>query len=431
MKILIVGSGAREHALCWKVASSPIVSDVYCAPGNPGIFSVARPAIDPKTGKPIAVDNINAFLDFARDNRIDLTIVGPELPLSLGIVDEFRSAGLRIFGPTRAAALIEYSKSFAKEVMTGAGVPTAKSSEATDSDATREAARKFGFPVVIKADGLAAGKGVFICHNDQELNAGIAQVFGTLKQTRVVVEEFLEGIEVSFIVATDGERVVPFPLSNDYKRLCDGDAGPNTGGMGCLSPTPRLSDSSSDELISLVIEPVLNELARRGAPYTGFLYAGLMIGRDGKPYVLEYNARMGDPECQALMRRTESDIVPVLAELAGAARSSATEDQAGLKFNFSTEQVVLVVLAAKGYPDNVEKGDQIEGIEFADSLPGIEVFHAGTSRDSSGNVVTDGGRVLSVTATGKNLKESVSSAYRASDMIQFRGRQLRRDIGAK
>lgn len=433
MKVLVIGSGGREHALCWKISQSALVKEVYCAPGNPGIFTVAAPACAPATEIALAVDNLAGLLEFAKSNQIDLTVVGPELPLSLGVVDLFRKNNLKIFGPTKAAAQLEYSKSFAKEILVAANVPTAHSITVTSKAAAVNASREFSFPVVLKADGLAAGKGVFICQDVSELEHGLDQVFGALNQQQAMLEQFIVGQEISLIVATDGNRIVPFALSNDYKRLLDRDLGPNTGGMGCLSPTPRASDAQILELVEAVIAPVLSKLKEKGVVYSGFLYAGLMIAPDGTPFVLEFNARMGDPECQALMRRTQSDIVPLLLELSDAkgdldsTSGPCIVDTAGIIL--TNNQVALAVLAARGYPDNVEKGDLIEGIEFAETQSDVKVFHAGTAYNSQGKLMTAGGRVLNVTATGHNLEAALRALYRACDMIQFRGVQLRRDIG--
>ncbi len=414
MKVLVIGAGAREHSLCWKLRRSARVGTVYCAPGNPGI---AREA----TLTPLKVDDLEGLLQFALKQQIDLTVVGPEFPLTLGIVDLFRSHGLRIFGPSKAAARIEGSKSFAKEVMLAAGVPTARCATFTNEREAADYVRQQGAPIVLKADGLAAGKGVHVCMDlDQALGA-LTNLFGELGSSTVVAEEFLHGVEVSYIVATDGERVVPCASAHDYKRIFDGDLGPNTGGMGSVSPTPRFSLAQEQEVLEQVIAPVLSEMRSRGTPFSGFLYAGLMLQPDGKISVLEFNARMGDPECQSILRRLDSDLAEILYSLSD--RGAALPPQ-----RWRPETAVCLVLAADGYPGTVKNGDQISGIAQAEELPEVVVFHAGTRLDDSGHLLTSGGRVLTVSALGMDLAEARSRAYRAADMIGFRGCQVRRDI---
>lgn len=416
MRVLVLGSGGREHAIAWKLRQSAHVTQVYCAPGNPGIAAVAQVVAIP-------VDDLAGLEDFARAERIDLTIVGPEFPLTLGIVDRFRRAGLPIFGPSQAASQLESSKHFAKEVMTAAQVPTAAYKVCTNSAALYEYLKTAPMPTVLKADGLAAGKGVFICTTHDEAYAAVKVLFEDLKTPAVVVEEFMEGVEASFIVATDGARIVPLASAHDYKRVFDNDCGPNTGGMGTVSPTPRLTGSQESWVIQHVIQPMLTEMKSRGTPYSGFLYAGLMITPTGHIKVVEFNARLGDPETQVILRRMTSDLALLLLDLATGSGQATV--------SWADNHAVCLVLAAEHYPAEPRKGDEITGIEFAESLPSVIVFHAGTGRDSQGRLLTAGGRVLNVTALGESLTEARARAYRGADMIQFRGRQLRRDIGSR
>lgn len=418
MKILVLGSGGREHAICWKLKQSMRCEKLYCAPGNPGISAVAECV-------QISVDRIPEIINFVEENKVDLTIVGPEHPLSLGVVNAFQSRGLRIFGPTQEAACLETSKSFAKQVMIDAGVRTPSSETFSEKGKALTFLKDHGAPVVLKADGLAAGKGVYVCQTLDEAFGALESLFQEFQGSSIVIEDYLVGKEASFIVATDGEQVVALPASNDYKRIFEGDRGPNTGGMGTVSPTPNLTTAQESEAIEKVIKPVLREMKKRGEPYTGFLYAGLMISPDGVINVLEFNARLGDPETQVIMRRLESDLVEVLDKLTSPV---ATSDHRIIA-EYSNEAAVCVVLAAEGYPVNVKTGDEITGIELAAQLPGVVIFHAGTKIDSSGKLSTSGGRVLNVTARAATTEEARSLAYRACDMIQFRGRQLRRDIG--
>lgn len=417
MKVLVVGAGGREHALCWRLRRAPSITEVYVAPGNPGMERVARRV-------PIGVGDIPALLDFARREAIDLTVVGPEYPLTLGIVDRFREEGLRIFGPTAAAARLEGSKSFAKEIMVAAGVPTAGYTVLTGAAEARTWLQQHGAPIVLKADGLAAGKGVYVCQTATEAAAALEALFGELRAERVVAEEMLSGPEASFIIATDGERIVPCAPAHDYKRIGDNDTGPNTGGMGVVCPTPHLSSEQAEWATAQVIAPVLREMRRRGTPFTGFLYAGLMLDPVKGIKVLEFNARCGDPECQGIMARLESDLGLLLRVLA-----EGDPKQPVPELVWAEGASVTVVLAAAGYPAEPEKGAVIEGIEFAEMIPGVVVFHAGTERRADGALVVNGGRVLNVTARGGTSSEARDRAYKAVDMIQFRGRQVRRDIG--
>lgn len=418
MKVLVVGSGGREHALCWRLGQCPGVTRLYCAPGNPGTAAVAQ-------NVPIAVNDIDALLAFAKEQQIRLTVVGPELPLSVGIVDRFEAAGLAIVGPEQAAARLESSKSFAKEIMLAAGAPTATSVSCTDEASLRASVLKTGAPVVLKADGLAAGKGVFVCMTMAEAEAAIGTLFGEMNAEVVVAEEFLAGVEASLIVVTDGETIVPLAPAHDYKRISDNDAGPNTGGMGNVSPTPRLSEEQATEAIETIVRPVIREMNRRGTPFRGFLYAGLMLCPDGRIMCLEFNARLGDPECQVIMPRLTGDLASFFLAVSERRLKDAVQD-----ISWTAKSCVCVVLAAEGYPEKVRTGDEIDGLQHVSSLPDVFVFHAGTTTDSRGKICTAGGRVLGVTALGDSLESARHNAYRACDMIQFRGRQMRRDIGA-
>lgn len=414
MKILVIGSGGREHALCWKLAQSRDVDAVYCAPGNPGISQVA-------ITEAIPVDDIEGLLAFARSVKPDLTVVGPELPLSLGVVDAFTSAGFRVFGPVKAAAMLESSKSFAKQVMEEAGVPTASCRIFDRFDLLCDYVRAISGPVVLKADGLAAGKGVFVCQTAEDRESALQSLSSMGDAgSRVVVEDFLTGVEVSYIVATDGERVVPMASSHDYKRLGENDQGPNTGGMGAVSPTPRLGPELEQKVLREVIEPVLAQLRKKGIPFKGFLYAGLMISESGDLKVLEFNVRFGDPETQPILRRMEGDLAALLFALADGKETLPA-------ISWSSQVGVCVVLAAGGYPEKPRKGDQITGLEDADSVPGVIVFHAGTAGGGS-EIRTNGGRVLNVTALGSTLEAARERAYEACGRIRFDGMQYRGDI---
>lgn len=422
MKAFVIGSGAREHALCWKLSQSAKVTELYCAPGNPGTAKVAENIA-------ISVDNLQELLKFALDNKIDLTVVGPELPLSLGIVDLFRKNNLNIFGPTQAASQMESSKDFAKEVMTAAEVPTAAYMTFTDRVAAENYCNTRGAPLVLKADGLAAGKGVCVCMDKNQLTDGLKFIFDQIKADKVVIEDFLEGVEASFIVAVSSTQIIPMATSHDYKRLLDDHRGPNTGGMGSISPTPNLTPVQEDWIVDNVIKPTLQELNNRGTPFSGFLYAGLMIAPDGTISVVEFNARMGDPECQSIMRRFNGDLFDLLYFMAK--DSSATAEQAGgesLRVDWLPQVAITLVACAEGYPGDVRKGDEILGLEFCDHFADIVIFHGGTTTDDD-KLVTAGGRVLSITAVGSSLDEARQRAYRASDMIQYKGKHVRRDIG--
>ena len=419
MKVLVVGGGGREHALCWKLRQSPLLRELYCAPGNPGIAGVADRV-------PLAAEEVQRLADFAIDMRIDLTVVGPELPLTLGIADELAKRGLPVFGPTQLAAEIEGSKVFAKQFMERHGIPTAPFAVIHDAAAARAEAARFGFPVVLKADGLAAGKGVLIPGNEAELEEAVRALFeerrfGTSAE-RVVVEAFLAGDEVSLMALCDGERVLPLATARDYKRIGDGDTGPNTGGMGAHSPSGGLAAEDAAEIVENILRPAVSGLAAEGRSFVGVLYAGLILTADG-PRVLEFNARFGDPEAQVLMLRLEDDLLPLLA--AGAAGRFDAR-----RLSFRREVAACVVLASPGYPGRPLDGEPIHGLDRARALPGVEIFHAGT-RTIDGDLVSAGGRVLSVCALDPDLSGALSRAYAAVAEIDWPGKVYRRDIGRR
>ena len=419
MKILIVGNGGREHALAWKLASDSSRPEICCAPGNAGTAALGR-------NVPIAAADVDALLAWASDARPDLTVVGPEAPLCAGLADRFRAAGLRVFGPSRAAAQLEGSKVFSKDVMTAAGVPTARAETFADAAAAVAGVRRLGAPVVVKADGLAAGKGVTVCATVEEAERAIDEAltrraFGDAGR-RVLVEECLTGEEASILALIDGERILPLASSQDHKRIFDGDRGPNTGGMGAYSPAPVVAPDLWPFLRREVFERTLNELRRRGIEYRGVLYAGIMVTRDG-PKVLEFNVRFGDPETQAVLARVDGDLLPALeACVDGRLRDDL--------LRWTDRPSVCVVMAAAGYPGAYAKGRPIDGLDAAGAMPDTVVFHAGT-RPDGGRVVTDGGRVLGVTALGTDLPGAVAAAYRAVSAIRFEGAQYRRDIAAR
>ena len=416
MKILVIGSGGREHALVWKIAQSKLVSKIYCAPGNGGIAQIAECVA-------IKADDIKGLLDFAQEQKIDLTVVGPEAPLVAGLVDEFEKAGLKVFGPSAKAARLEASKAFAKQVMLEAGVPTATSATCLGIDEASEAITNLdSFPVVIKADGLAAGKGVIICKNAEEAqdavtNMQVRKVFGQAGET-VIIEEFLEGEEASILVLTDGQEAVPLASSQDHKRIFDKDNGSNTGGMGAYSPVPVVTDELLDQVMKKVVYPVIQSLKKRGSPYRGILYAGIMVTKNG-PKVLEFNVRFGDPETQADLSRLESDLVPAMLWTIGEAKKP---DLKG-----SRKSSVCVVVASGGYPGSIENGKEIKGLDKAGKIKDVVIFHAGTKK-MNGQIVTNGGRVLGVTARGTTIKDAIAKVYQAVGKIHFEGMHYRHDI---
>ncbi len=419
MKVLVVGGGGREHALVWKIAQSPRIRKIYCSPGNAGIAQVAE-------CRPIAVENINALLELAERERIDLTVVGPEAPLTLGIVDAFAARGLRIFGPQQKAAEIEGSKAFAKFLMKKYNIPAADFQVFENFATAWEFVQEANYPLVIKADGLAAGKGVIICSNREEAKAALTRMmiektFGEAGK-RVVVEEFLDGEEASFLAFTDGERILPLPSAQDHKPIYDGDQGPNTGGMGAYSPAPVVTEAMQKQVLEEVMVRAIRGMAAEGRKYKGVLYAGLMI-KDGEVKVLEFNARFGDPEAQPLLLRMKSDLIPILEAV-------IDEKLDQVRVEWDRRAAVCVVMAAQGYPGAYEKGKIISGLEEAAKISGVYLFHAGTAL-KEGRIVTNGGRVLGVTALGENIAEAINQAYKAVGKISWDGVYYRRDIGRK
>ena len=419
MKVLVLGSGGREHAIVWKLRQSPRITKLYCAPGNGGITADAEClAAD--------VKNLDSFVQLANRLNPDLTVVGPELPLTLGIVDEFQKRGWPVFGPTRAAARLESSKSFAKEFMQRYHIPTAKYSVCTTKEQVREALKLIPAPVVVKADGLAAGKGVVMAASKEEAQRAAEEMLSGKMLgeagSRVVLEECLQGEELSFLVMSDGERVVPLVATQDHKRVFDNDQGPNTGGMGAYSTNQIVDAQMRDWLVSHIARPVIAGMRAEGAEYKGILYCGIMMTATG-PMVLEFNCRFGDPETQPIMMRLESDLLEAME--ASIARRASDGD-----FRWSPDPTVCVVMASGGYPGAFEAGKLITGIEDADRLPGVKVFHAGTNRRDH-MYYTSGGRVLGVTSRGKDLPEAVERAYDAVMKIRFEGMHYRKDIAAR
>jgi phosphoribosylamine--glycine ligase len=416
MKILVIGSGGREHALAWRLAQSPKVSRVYVAPGNAGtaredgLFNVE-------------ITGIPELVRFAQDESIHATVVGPEGPLAAGVVDAFRGAGLRIFGPARAAAQLEWSKDFAKRFMQRHGIPTAQSRTFTEAQEARAYVAHRGAPIVVKADGLAAGKGVVVASSMREAQDAIDMMLSGNKLGdaghRVVIEDFLEGEEASFIVMIDGKNILPLASSQDHKRIFDGDKGPNTGGMGAYSPAPVVTPEVHNRAMREIIAPVVKGMAAENMPYTGFLYAGLMIDSQGAPRVVEFNCRLGDPETQPILLRLKTDLLELVDHAI-----DGTLDR--IEAEWDRRAALGVVLAAAGYPDTPQKGDAIRGLPRNEE--DFHIFHSG-SAEKDGNVVTSGGRVLCVTALGDKVKIAAERAYQVIDGIRFDGMQYRRDIG--
>jgi phosphoribosylamine--glycine ligase len=419
MDILVVGGGGREHALVWKIAQSPLVNKIYCAPGNPGIAELAEVV-------PIAVDEIDALYAFAREKSIDLTVVGPELPLTLGIADKFRAGGLDLFGPDKAAAQLEGSKGFAKDLMRKYSIPTAAYASFTERDKAVAYIKEQGAPIVVKADGLAAGKGVILAQTVDEAIHAVDEILveGRFKDAgeAVVIEEFLYGEEASFFAFTDGKNILPLASSQDHKQIFDGDQGPNTGGMGAYSPAPVVTDALYKRIVAEVVQPTIDGMAAEGTPYQGILFVGLMINGDDFK-VLEFNARFGDPEAQPLLCRMKSDVVPVLRDCARGELNVST-------LEWYERAAVCVVLAAAGYPGSYPKGDVISGIDAANAIDGVQVFHAGTAVQN-GKIVTAGGRVLGVTGWADTIAAAIDKAYAGVEKISWNGMQMRRDIGQK
>ena len=418
MKILVLGSGGREHALAWKLAQSPRVQKVYVAPGNAGTALEAGV-------ENVALTKIPDLIAYCRKEKIHLTVVGPEAPLADGVVDAFRDAGLAIFGPTRAGAQLEASKDFAKSFMARHRIPTARYAAFASSNEAKAYVDAQGTPIVVKADGLAAGKGVVVAATREEAHAAIERFMDEKSLgeagARVVIEEFLDGEEASFIVMSDGSHVLPLATSQDHKRLRDGDAGPNTGGMGAYSPAPVVTPKVHARVMREIIQPAIQGMSADGSPYVGFLYAGLMIDRDGNPKTLEFNCRLGDPETQPIILRLKSDLLALVEHALAGTLSRAAVD-------WDRRSALGVVLAAAGYPDDPRKGDRIEGLPKPSA--DCRIFHAGTRLEGK-SVLTNGGRVLCVTALGDSVKMARALAYETIERVRFEGMQFRRDIGGR
>lgn len=417
MRILVVGSGGREHALVWKIGQSPLVKKIFCSPGNPGIRKHAE-CVD------IPVDDIENLKKFALKESIDLTVVGPEKPLVDGITDSFQEAGLKVFGPSKEGARIEGSKAFAKEIMKEEGVPTGRFKVFDDRDKCRDYLESSAIaPIVVKADGLAAGKGVIIAHTLEEAKKAVddmmvKEVFGEAG-SKVVIEEYLQGPEVSILAFCDGDNILPMISAQDHKKAYDGDRGPNTGGMGAFSPSPHYTPKVHEAVLRKIFTPVLRGLKKRGILYRGILYAGLILTKEG-PKVLEFNCRFGDPETQAVLKCLQSDLVEVMLAVCEGRLQE-------VKMDWISGSAVCVVLASGGYPGSYEKGKSISGLEEAEKE--AVVFHAGTAEGENGKIVTAGGRVLGVTASGRDLREASDKAYAAAEKIEFENMHFRRDIG--
>ena len=417
MKVLVLGSGAREHAMCWSLANSPLISKLICAPGNPGIAEEAQ-CIN------ININNNDEIISLALKEKVDLVIPGPEIPLVNGIIDELNKVNIKAFGPSKEASKLEGSKKFTKNICKLANIPTAESEVFTNRDEAIKYIKKNKLPIVIKADGLAAGKGVVIAQNEEEAITAIDNsfngFFGEAGKT-ILIEEYLEGVEASFFALCDGLTAIPLANAQDHKRVGDGDTGPNTGGMGAFSPTPNLTESVNNNIIDDIIMPTLIEMDKRGSPFQGILYAGLMLTKDG-PKLIEYNVRFGDPECQVILTRIKSNLFEAIL---------AAVDHTLEKFHlrFYDEVALTIVMASNGYPGKYKTHSIIRGIADANNIKGIKVFHAGTTLDSEKNIVSNGGRVLSVTANAKNIEEARVLAYKAIEYIKWDDGFYRKDIG--
>ena len=416
MNILVLGSGGREHALCWKIAASTQVDKLWCAPGNAGIAQDAESvALD--------VTDHAAVIEFCRANKMDLVVVGPDALIAAGIVDDLTAAGFKAFGPTKAAGRLESSKSFTKQLCRDNNIPTAAYAHFTDAEKAKAYIRAQGAPIVVKADGLAAGKGVVVAMTLEEALDAVDMMFGGgfgEAGAEVVVEEFMQGEEASFFALCDGDHALPLATAQDHKRAFDGDRGPNTGGMGAYSPAPVMTDAMNKRVMDEMVMPTLRALRAMGTPYKGVLYAGVMITGQG-PKLVEYNARFGDPECQVLMIRMMSDIVPALL-------ASVDGELKHFDLRWYPEPTLTVIIATRGYPGDYGKGSRIEGLEDAAKVEGVEIFHAGTKR-VDGHIVANGGRVLNVCASGKTVEEAQRRAYQAVDLIRWSEGFCRRDIG--
>ncbi len=416
MRILVVGGGGREHALCWAISASPLCTKLYCAPGNGGIAEVAE-CVE------VGAEDIPGQVALAQRLKIDFVVIGPDAPLVAGMADAFAAAGIKVFGPSKAAAQLEGSKSFTKELCRKHGIPTAAYERFTDLAKAEAYIRQQGAPIVVKADGLAAGKGVIVAETVEQAIAAARDIlegnrFGA-SGSSIVVEEFMEGEEVSLFALSDGEHVLPLAGAQDHKRAFDNDKGPNTGGMGAYSPVPVFDHAMFDRAMKEIVLPTVEAMKKRGTPFKGVLFAGLMIGKNG-PRLVEYNCRFGDPECQVLMMRLRSDIVPALIACA----------DGGLRhfdLRWSDETALTVILATKGYPDSYPRGSEIRGLGAAAKVPGVQIFHAGTKRDGD-RMLANGGRVLNVTAMARTVQEARERAYRAVDLIDWPEGFCRRDI---
>ena len=420
MKVLLIGSGGREHALAWRLAQSEKCQELYCAPGNAGIAQIAE-CVD------IAAEDIEGLVAFAKTKEIDFVVVGPEGPLVLGIVDALKEEKIVTFGPQQAAAALEGSKGFTKDLCAKYDIPTAAFGRFTDVDSAKEFIRKTGAPIVIKADGLAAGKGVIIAQTVEEAEAAAADMlsgnaFGSAG-AEIVVEEFMDGEELSFFALADGKTVLPLASAQDHKRVGDGDTGPNTGGMGAYSPAHLMTRELHQKVMDRIITPTVEAMKKEGKPFTGILYAGLMIV-NGDPFLIEYNARFGDPECQVLMVRLGNDLLDLLY-----AASTGTLDVYDGKLGWSEQPAICVVMAADGYPGTYKKGTVIKNIDQADHMPFVKVFHAGTAKNEAGEIVSNGGRVLNIVASGEDIAAAQKTAYAAADKINWPEGFCRRDIG--
>jgi phosphoribosylamine--glycine ligase len=419
MNVLLIGGGGREHALAWKLRQSAELETLYSAPGNAGILSIAEPA-------PVDIGDHREVAEFCRGARIGLTVIGPEAPLVAGLADDLRSEGITVFGPSAAAARLEASKSFTKAICDARGIPTAAYGHFADRAAALAYVRAQGAPLVVKADGLAAGKGVMMCETLAEAEGAIETCFsGAFGESgaSVVIEEKLIGEEASFFALCDGTRALPLASAQDYKRAFDGDEGPNTGGMGAISPAPAMTAALSERVMAEIVTPTLDAMRERGTPFQGVLYAGLMITAVG-PKLIEYNARFGDPECQVLMLRLTSDLVPALL-------AAAEGDLSRVRLEWSPDTAITVVLAANGYPGDYRKGSVIGSLAAAENSRDVTIFHAGTARGSAGELIAVGGRVLNVSATGRDVDEARARAYRAAGLIDWPGGFYRIDIGRR
>ena len=418
MKVLVVGGGGREHALCWTISGSPLVDKLWCAPGNAGIAQDAE-CVD------IGAEDVDALVRFCVDEGVDLVVIGPEAPLVLGLADTLRERGIRAFGPSADAAVLEGSKGYMKDLCARHGIPTATYGRFTDPDAAKLFIDERGTPIVVKADGLAAGKGVIVCETAERAYTAVDDMlmggaFGDAG-AEIVIEEFMEGVEASFFALVDGDNALPLASAQDHKRVGDGDTGPNTGGMGAYSPAPVVTDEIATTVMEKIILPTVAGMKEDGKPYQGVLYAGLMITDEG-PKLVEYNVRFGDPECQVLMTRLMSDLVPALI----AACDGELKD---FDLRWFDEAALTVVMASNGYPGRYEKGSEIRELDKAGKVAGTLIFHAGTASDEKGTIVATGGRVLNVTANGKSITEAQERAYKAVDRIDWPGGFCRRDIG--